>query len=304
MGKRDFSEELEPAPIRLIKERRFANIPVDKIVIINSRKRDKKKFDDNVRSIDSVGLYKPILVNARNFKDTGTYELICGQGRLMAHQQLKKSTIPAEIVDLDAAMAQLITLSENIARNQPATIEYAYRLKDMHDHGVTHAELENITGHAKSYIGGLIKLVECGEERLVRGVENGIFTIQFALQVATADDGHQQKVLLDAFDKKLIAARHVSRARRLMQERTRLGKALRSPRAISKAVMSVDQLKEDVTRITQEKERFVYEAQHQEGRLYAVWDALKTIRNDEKFMQILGKLRLAELPILKGKYHD
>lgn len=43
-----------------ISERRYEELPVDKIKVINSRNRDKDQFEMNVESIDSVGLLKPI----------------------------------------------------------------------------------------------------------------------------------------------------------------------------------------------------------------------------------------------------
>lgn len=52
----------------------------------------------NVESIDSVGLMKPIRVNDKFLETTGKYELICGEGRLLAHKQLGKKEVLAEVV--------------------------------------------------------------------------------------------------------------------------------------------------------------------------------------------------------------
>lgn len=37
-------------------QRRYEEIPVDQIKVINSRNRDQKQFDMNVESIETVGL--------------------------------------------------------------------------------------------------------------------------------------------------------------------------------------------------------------------------------------------------------
>ena len=66
--------------------RRYEEIPIDQVKVINSRNRDKEQFDMNVESIDHVGLLKPIRVNDKFLERTGLYELICGEGRLLAHQ--------------------------------------------------------------------------------------------------------------------------------------------------------------------------------------------------------------------------
>jgi len=40
--------------IRMIKDRRYEMVPVDKIKVINSRLRDEEQFKMNVQSIDAV----------------------------------------------------------------------------------------------------------------------------------------------------------------------------------------------------------------------------------------------------------
>lgn len=57
-----------------------------------------------------MGLYKPILVNKRTLKATGKYDLIRGEGRLLAHQQLGKTHIAADVMDVDEGQAHLMTL--------------------------------------------------------------------------------------------------------------------------------------------------------------------------------------------------
>ena len=49
-------------------ERKYKLVPLEKIRVLNTRNRDKSQFDDNVRSIESIGLLKPIVVNARNLE--------------------------------------------------------------------------------------------------------------------------------------------------------------------------------------------------------------------------------------------
>src|SRR5512134_1319460 len=79
-------------------ERRYAAIPISQVKVINSRNRDKEQFDMNVESISHVGLLKPIRVNDKFVERTGMYELICGEGRLLAYQRLGHDTVPAEVV--------------------------------------------------------------------------------------------------------------------------------------------------------------------------------------------------------------
>lgn len=89
---------MEQIPIRLMKDRRREMIPVDKIRVINSRTRDEGQFSLNVQSIDAVGQIKDIRVNDKFLAKDGFYKLICGEGRLIAHQRLGKLHIRAEVV--------------------------------------------------------------------------------------------------------------------------------------------------------------------------------------------------------------
>ena len=76
------------ASIRLMKDRRREMIPIDQIKVINSRTRDEAQFTLNVQSIDAIGQIKDIRVNDKFLAKDGVYELICGEGRLIAQKRL------------------------------------------------------------------------------------------------------------------------------------------------------------------------------------------------------------------------
>src|SRR5690606_28505037 len=64
-------------------------IPLDEINVVNDRKRGKEKFKEIVASIKKLGLKKPITVTPANGKHGGgKYDLVCGQGRLLAFRSL------------------------------------------------------------------------------------------------------------------------------------------------------------------------------------------------------------------------
>jgi len=164
MGEKPVNTSIVP-----MKERQYRMIPVDKIVVLNSRNRDRQQFAENVRSINEVGLLKPIVVNGRNFDRTGTYELVCGEGRLLAYKRLEKPEIAAEVIDCDRKTALLYSLVENIARVPPGTMWFAREMKRMHDAGFTFAKIAPIVGKHQTYVSDFIKLVENGEDRLIDG---------------------------------------------------------------------------------------------------------------------------------------
>jgi hypothetical protein len=104
--------------------RRYEAIPITKIKVINSRNRDQEQFEMNVGSIKQNGMLKPVRVNDKFFSRSGLYELICGEGRLTAHQRLGHETIVAEAVTFDRKEAYLQSLIENIARTKPDSMDF------------------------------------------------------------------------------------------------------------------------------------------------------------------------------------
>ena len=116
-------------------QRRYEEIPIDMVKVINSRNRDQEQFDMNVESIEQTGLLKPIRVNDKFVERNGQYELICGEGRLLAHKRLGRETVKAEVVTCTRKEAYLQSLIENIARTKPGSMDFARELKRLYDEG-------------------------------------------------------------------------------------------------------------------------------------------------------------------------
>lgn len=226
-------------------KRRYEEVPIDRVKIINSRNRDKDQFDMNVKSIDSVGLLKPIRVNDKFLAKTGHYELICGEGRLLAHQQLGRQVVLAEVVTCSRKEALLQSLIENIARTKPGSMDFARELKRLHDEGWSYQRIAEIACKKEDYIRSYIRLVEQGEERLIHGVETGVFPIKFAIQVATTEDSQIQNILMDAFDDGVVTTVNFGQARRIIATRSKQTKRSHSDKGYT-----VGQLKHDIAEST------------------------------------------------------
>jgi ParB family transcriptional regulator, chromosome partitioning protein len=284
---------LEIVPFRL---RRYESVPIDKIKVINSRSRDQEQFDMNTQSIDKVGLLKPVRVNDRFLDKTGFYELICGEGRLTAHQRLGQKTISAEVVTCSRKEAYLQSLIENIARTKPGSMDFAREIKRLYDEGWNYEQLARITCKSEYYIRDYIRLVEQGEERLIHGVEQGIFPIKFAIQVATTDDSRIQNVLMDAFDEGLVTTNNFGLARKLISARARDPKTKNSPK------YTVSQLRSDIQDATRSKTSYIREAKTKENRFMALLTGINTLWNDGALVAILREEKLLGRPDLAGDF--
>ena len=283
-------------------KRRYGMIPVDKIVVLNPRNRDKQQFAMNVRSIAELGQLKPIVVSARNLNKTGLYELVCGQGRLQAHQQLKRTEIAAEIIDCDKKTALITSLVENIARVPRTTMWFARELKRMYDEGMPFVKIAAIVGKDPAYVSDYIHLVERGEARLIQGVEHGLFSMSFAVRVAQSDDATIQNVLMDAFDDGMVDCKSVPRVRRLLEQRMNRGKCPpRYPRS-EQPPCTVKDLARAIATTTKDKEDFVRETSRKENRLLALLMGTAALLSDDALLALLAAHNLDTPPKLDGEY--
>lgn len=290
---------MEHALVRLMKNRRREMIPVEKIRILNHRERDEGQFALNVQSIDAVGQIKDIRVNDKFLAKDGFYELICGEGRLIAHQRLGRMHIRAEIVTCSRKQAYLESLVENLARTRPGTMYFARELKALRDEGWEHDKIAQIACRSVEYIRQYIRLVENGEDRLIQGVEQDVFPISFAILVAQADDATIQNVLMDAFDQGIVNTNNFARARAIINGRL----DGRKRRGTGPEEYTVATLTQDIATATEAKDSFAREAQGKESRLYTLLDGLGALWQDTAFMELLLAEKLDKRPELTGKYN-
>jgi ParB family chromosome partitioning protein len=290
---------MEHAPIRLMKDRRREMVPIVKIRVINPRTRDESQFALNVQSIDAIGQIKDIRVNDKFLAKEGFYELICGEGRLIAHQRLGRTHIRAEVVTCSRKQAYLESLVENLARTRPGTMYFAREHKALHDEGWDYERIAKIACRSVEYIRQYIRLVENGEDRLIQGVEQEVFPISFAVLVAQADDSTIQNVLMDAFDQGIVNSTNFARARAIISARLD-GKKRKS---VSAEHYTVATLAQDIATATEAKASFAREAQGKESRLYILLDGLTTLWRDSAFMELALAEKLDKRPELTGTYN-
>ena len=290
---------MDNIPIILaFRDRRYDEVPIDQVKVINSRNREKEQWEMNVESINAVGLLKPIRVNDKFVERTGFYELICGEGRLLAHKKLGRTEVLAEIVTCTRKEAHLQSLVENLARTKPDSMDYARELKQMHDEGWDFQNIARVAGKNEKYIRDYIRLVEQGEERLIQGVESGVFPIKFATQVASTDDGQLQSVLMDAFDEGIVTTKNFSQARRIITARSK-----ESRKTPANKQYTVTQLVQDIAETTKVKSSYVREAKTKENRFMTLLNGINALWKDAAFIQLAREEKLFERPELVGDFN-
>ena len=184
-------------------------IPVSSIHVLNPRVRNRRVHQEIIENIRKIGLKRPITVSRRGGgRDSPAYDLVCGQGRLEAFQQIGHAAIPAFVVNAKEEGCLIMSLVENIARRQHSGVELMREISSLHDRGYGDQEIAEKLGVTASWVNMVVGLLKKGEERLVSAVESGTIPISLAIIIWA---GRMRDDLVDAGE-----AASLNRVARLM----------------------------------------------------------------------------------------
>ncbi len=272
-------------------------IPIECITVVNPRVRNKNIFKQITSNIAELGLKRPITVTRRGGTDAPRYDLVCGQGRLEAYQVLGQQEIPALVIDADAEDCLVMSLVENLARRQHRAIDLLHDIEGLKQRGYSDATIAQKTDLTIEYVRGVIRLLEAREHRLLRAVEAGQMPVSIAIDIASATDEDVQIILQQAYEKKLLRGHKLIAARRLIEQRRRRGKGIRTgasgrrDRPLSSTAL-VRAYREDVDR----KRLLIKKAGTTRDRLVFVTEAVRKLLVDENFVTLLRAEGLDTLP--------
>jgi ParB family chromosome partitioning protein len=271
-------------------------IPIGLVTVVNPRVRSKRIFKEIVANIAELGLKRPVTVARREHPNGPRYELVCGQGRLEAYRALGQREIPALVVDADAEDCLVMSLVENCARRQHRAIDLLHDIDGLKHRGYSQAEIARKTGLSLEYVRGVIRLLEKGEHRLLRAVEGGQIPVSTAVEIAEADEIGVQQALQQAYEQNLLRGRKLLIAKRVIEQRRRRGKGLRTTGAKGKSTLSSDELLRAYRQETDKKRLLIRKAETTRGRLVFVTEALRNLLADEHFVTLLRAEGLDTLP--------
>lgn len=118
----------------------------------------ENEFKTLKESIERSGLFQPILIRTHP-DDSNKYEIIDGEHRYLAHVDLKRETIPAQVVEMTDAEAKLITITANKLRGHFDSMKLAEVLSDLkQDYSET--ELQEKLGYTKKELDSFEELID------------------------------------------------------------------------------------------------------------------------------------------------
>jgi len=279
-----------------VTEKEIERIPIGEIRVANPRSRNKLKFQLVVASIRAVGLKKPILVSRRDPDGDGTrYDLVCGQGRMEACLALGETTIPAVVIDASREEQFLMSLVENIARRPPSTRALLAELRSLRQRNYKTDEIAKKLGLDRTYIHGIVRLVEHGEELLIRAVEAGRMPISVAVEIASGNDHEVQRALSEAYEKGDLRGSKLTAAKRIIAQRIEKQKQVGKDHQ-SRRKLTSDRLVREYQQRTREQRNLVRKANATKDRLLLLTSALRSLFADEHFITLLRAENLSDIP--------
>ena len=281
--------------------KRVKTIPIDQIRFLNPRVRNRRNFQEIVQSIANVGLKRPITVSPRKCEtDSASYDLVCGQGRIEAFIQLGQTEIPAIVIEAEESDFLVMSLVENCARRQHRAIDLLQDISTLRSRGYSDREIAPKIGVSVEYIHMIGSLLEKGEERLVTAVEAGILPLNMALEIAKSSDEDVQQALTQAYMEKKLRGKKLVAVRRIIEQRRRRGKQMHDSRFGRRDVTKRPLTSESIIRVyRQEADRqklLVKKAEVTQSRLLFIVEAIRELRDDENFANLLRAESLDSMP--------
>jgi ParB family transcriptional regulator, chromosome partitioning protein len=272
-------------------------IPIQNIRILNPRHRDRKKFEAIIQSIKNLGLKKPIKVSLRTAQEgqEDGYDLVAGQGRIEACVALGFKEIPAIVTRLCKEDRLLMSLVENLARRFPHTMDLMNEIQRLKAQGDSNVTIGKKLDVANSFIGGLLKLMNAGEERLLDAAIKNKIPLGVAIDIVSTDSIEAQRELLKAYENGQLNQAAIRTLKRLIEHRRFLGKK-RTRESDQRTRPTADGLVNTYRRETDRQKALIRKAKLTENKLLCVITAFKKMVHDDNFINLLRAEGLLTMP--------
>jgi ParB family chromosome partitioning protein len=191
---------------------RLAEIPVDEIR--PNPRQPRRRFEPDAgaglaESVKAQGLLQPVVLRPRI---EGGWELIAGERRWRAAKDAGLPTVPALVREADDRDTLLLSLVENVAREQLSPVEEARAYALLIDEfGLSLAQIGERVGKAKPTISNRIRLLELPEDVLWM-LARGDLTERHARAVLAVPDHHGRRRLARRIVEQGLSARAAERA--------------------------------------------------------------------------------------------
>lgn len=174
------------------------------IDLIQARSDQPRKNFENIEelaeSIKEYGLLNPIVLSKNNDK----YEIIAGERRYRASVLAGLKKIDAIVRDFDQKEIDILSLVENIQREDLSALEEAQAYKKLiDDFSMTQEEISKSMGKSRSYIANTIRLLKLNKDEREALADRKISASQARTLLSIKDEEERKKALDGFINKKL-----------------------------------------------------------------------------------------------------
>jgi ParB family chromosome partitioning protein len=182
-----------------------------------------EQLSELAESIRSEGLLQPIVVRKTGEK----YQLIAGERRWRAFQQLKIKTIPARIVEASNASSAALGLIENLQREGLNPIEEAHGFASLiRDFDLTQESAADRVGKGRATVANALRLLGLDGE-LQGFVARNLLSVGHAKVLLGVTDAAQRTVLARRIIEEGLSVRATERM--LLERKSAAGAPSRTP---------------------------------------------------------------------------
>ena len=203
------------------------SIKIDQIKVNedNARKTfNQESIDSLGESIKLYGVIQPLVL----IKREDHYEIVAGERRFRAAKSVGLKEVPAIIKDLSKKDKDMVSMVENIQREDLNPYEEAQAYNNiMKDYKMTQAELSELLGKSRTYIANMVRLLKL-DDFTIKELENGNITSSQARALLSIDDILLRKDYLDKLARKEITVNEIEK------------KASRKKKNVSRDIFVVD----------------------------------------------------------------
>ncbi|MGH8017819.1 MAG: ParB/RepB/Spo0J family partition protein [Opitutaceae bacterium] len=148
-------------------------------------------IEELAESIRAEGLLQPVVVRAAN----GKFQLVAGERRWRAFQQLKLKTIPARVIEASNASAASMALIENLQRESLNPVEEAHGYASLiRDFDLTQEQVGERVGKGRATVANSLRLLNLAEE--IQGyLGTGLLSTGHAKALLGIENAQEQVVL-------------------------------------------------------------------------------------------------------------
>jgi ParB family transcriptional regulator, chromosome partitioning protein len=202
-----------------------------------------EQLTELAESIRSEGLLQPIVVRRHGDK----FQLIAGERRWRAFQQLKIRSIPARVVDASDASAASIGLIENLQREGLNAIEEALGFASLvRDFDLTQETAAERVGKSRASVANALRLLSLDSE--IQGyIAKDILSVGHAKVLLGIEDEATRTVLARRVIEEGLSVRHTEKLGKAGSANTGSKKAGRKRALATRDAAAVDSIEKKLT---------------------------------------------------------